>query len=227
MARRRRRQQDDDTLIDIVEVKDQAQGFVEKNQNLVFGTAIGVIAVIGLVFAYINFFEQPRNLEAMDAMAQAQIQFEQDSFSRALINPSAGTSGFLDIIDNYGGTKAGNLSRYYAGICYLNLGQYEVAIDYLEDYKTGGSITPIMKSGAIGDAYAELGDFNSALKFYKKAANTDKVDVLTSYYLMKYGMLSEKQGDMSSALDAYTEIKTEYPNTPSGRDIDKYIMRVQ
>ena len=39
---RRRKQQQDDTLIDIVEVKDQAQGFVERNQNLVFGTAIGI-----------------------------------------------------------------------------------------------------------------------------------------------------------------------------------------
>lgn len=224
---RRKRQKEDDTLIDIVDVKDQAQGFIEANQNTIFGIAAGVIGLILVVFAYKNLYKAPQNVEAMEMMSAAQTQFEQDSFSRALVNPAIGKSGFIDIVDSYGSTDAGNLAKYYAGISYLNLGNYEVAISYLEDFNAGGTVTPIMKAGALGDAYSELGEMDKALSFYKKAANTDKVDVLTAYYLMKYGMLSEIQGNTAEALSAYTEIKSEYPTTPSGRDIDKYLMRVQ
>ena len=224
---RRKRQNEDDTLIDIVDVKDQAQGFIEQNQNTIFGIAAGIIGLILVVFAYKNLYKAPQNVEAMEMMSAAQTQFEQDSFERALVNPSIGKSGFLDIVDSYGSTDAGNLAKYYAGISYLNLGNYEAAISYLEDFSAGGTVTPIMKAGALGDAYSELNEIDKALNFYKKAANTDKVDVLTAYYLMKYGMLSELQGNTADALSAYNEIKTEYPTTPSGRDIDKYITRLQ
>ena len=84
-----------------------------------------------------------------------------------------------------------------------------------------------MKAGALGDAYSESNEMDKALSLYKKAANTDKVDVLTAYYLKKYGMLSEVQGNTADALAAYKEIKEDYPETPSGRDIDKYIVRIQ
>jgi len=224
---RRKRQNEDDTLIDIVDVKDQAQGFIEQNKNTIFGVVAGVLGLILVVFAYNNLYKAPQNVEAMEMMSAAQTQFEQDSFERALVNPATGKSGFLDIVDNYGSTAAGNLAKYYAGISYLNLGNYDAAISYLEDFKAGGTVTPIMKAGALGDAYSEKGEMDKALSMYKKAANTDKVDVLTAYYLMKYGMLSEVQGNKEDALSAYNEIKSKYPSTPSGRDIDKYIIRVQ
>ena len=102
-----------------------------------------------------------------------------------------------------------------------------MAISYLEDFSAGGSITPIMKAGLLGDAYSEQGDNDKALSFYKKAANTDKVDVLSAVYLKKYAMLSEHMGNTADALAAYKELKSEYPLTPSGRDIDKYIARLQ
>lgn len=224
---RRKRQNEDDTLIDIVEVKDQAQGFIEGNQNTIFGIAAIIIGLILVVFAYNNFIKEPKNNEAIEAMTTAQTQFERDSFTQALLNPGAGQSGFLDIIDNYSGTKAANLAHYYAGISYLHLGDYATAISFLEDFNAGGSISPIMKAGALGDAYSENGDMDKALSMYKKAANTNKVDVLTAYYLKKYGMLCEVQNKPSEAIAAYEEIKEDYSTTPSGRDIEKYIVRLQ
>ena len=48
MARRKKnRKKADETLVDIVEVKDQAQGFVEKNQQLIFGFGIAFIILAG------------------------------------------------------------------------------------------------------------------------------------------------------------------------------------
>ena len=109
-------------------------------------------------------------------MRQAQFQFERDSFALALTNPGGGYSGFLDIIDNYGGTKAANLAHYYAGISYLNLGQYDVAIEYLNDFKAKDEILPITKYGAIAAAYVNYRILDQAISYYKKAINAGNND---------------------------------------------------
>ena len=227
MAKRKKsRKKADETLVDIVEVRDQAQTFLERNQQLVLGGLLALVLIVGGLFAYNNFYKAPRQQEATEQMYQAQIQFERDSFARALTNPGGGYPGFLDVIDTYGGTEAGNIAHYYTGVAYLNLGQYEAAIDYLEDYNPAGSIAPIMKFGAIGDAYAELNDFEEAMRYYERAASAGENEMLTPYYLKKVGMLHERNGNLAEALDAYREIKEKYPNSPDGRDIDKFIVRV-
>ncbi len=217
----------EEVLVDIVEVRDQAQNFIERNQSFILGGLAGILLLIGAIFAYNNFYKQPRQKEAVEQMFQAEFQFERDSFIQALTNPGGGFSGFLEIIDNYKGTPAANIAHYYAGISYLNLGQFDAAISYLNDFKPKGMITPIMKFGALGDAYAEKGDLAKAMSFYKKAANTDDNDLLTPYYLKKVGMLSEYQGDTKGALEAYNKIKEKYAKSAVASDIEKYIERVK
>ena len=106
------------------------------------------------------------------------------------------------------------------------MGKYQAAIDYLKDYKAVGEVTPIAKYGAMGDAYSELQDFDSAMKYYKKAAAEEENDVLTPYYLKKVGMLHEHNGNFAEAKKVYQQIKDDFPNSASGRDIDKYLARV-
>lgn len=227
MTQRKKTQKEaDETLVDIVEVRDQAQSFIDRNQNLVFGILIGLVVIVGGIFAYRNFLLKPRQQEAVEQMYQAQNQFDRDSFALALTNPGGGFLGFLDVIDKYKGTKAANLALYYAGISYLNLGQYEAAVDYLKDFNPKGDITPMMKFGALGDAYSELNDFDKALQFYKRAVDAGDNDAIVPYYLKKLGMLYERQNDFAKAKEAYQKIKDEYSNTVYGQDIDKYLIRV-
>lgn len=227
MARRlKNRKKADDTLVDIVEVRDQAQGFMEKNQRLVFGIGIAVVLLFGGYIFYKNFYQAPREAEAIAQMNLAEYMFERDSFAQALQNPGPGSSGFLDIIDNYGGTKAGNLALYYAGVSYLNLGEYEAALDYLRDYDADGDVMPVMKFGAMADAYSELGQMDEAMRYYRRAVDAADNETLTPYYLKKVGLLNEKQGNLSEAKEAYERIKSEYPNSPYATDIEKYLTRV-
>ncbi|MEM1216287.1 MAG: tetratricopeptide repeat protein, partial [Bacteroidota bacterium] len=148
---------------------------------------------VGGYLLYRQLVLQPKEKEAVQQMAQAQMQFERDSFAQALTNPAAGFPGFAELADEFSGTKAGNLSLYYAGICCLQLGQFDAAIDYLEDFSPSGDITPATKAGALGDAYSEKGDFDQALSLYNKAAGASSNTLLKAVYLKKYGMLSERQ----------------------------------
>lgn len=230
MAKSRKKQaQSDETLVDIVEVREQAQGFLEQNQKLVLGGLTAIVVIIGGVFAYRNLIQEPQQKSAISAMFEAQRQFERDSFALALTSPGGeGQLGFLDIIDQYGSTPAGNLALYYAGVSYLNLGEYDAAIDYLQDFSAKGDLTPATKNGALGDAYSEKGDFDSAVSYYQKAVrNAGENNLLAAYYLKKLGLLYERQSQPAQALEAYQRIKEEFPQTTVANDIDKYIIRAQ
>ena len=220
----RRAQQDDETLVDLVEARDNAQDFMERNQKTIFGVLTVLVLLVGGWLAYQSFVVAPKEEKAQSLMYQAENLFAQDSFSRAITLPG---NGFDDIIRNYGGTKAANLAHYYAGVSYLNLGQFDAAISYLEDFDADGEVLPIMKYGALGDAYSEQGDLDQALSLYARAADAEENDVLSPYYLKKAGLLAQKQGQVAEARGYFEQIRDEYPNSVEGRDIDKYILRAQ
>jgi tetratricopeptide (TPR) repeat protein len=215
-------QEDDETLVDIVEVKEQAQDFFEKNQSLIIGLLVAAVLLAGAFLAYKYGYQAPREKASMEAIHKAEYQFKQDSFALALTNPGEGYEGFLDIIDNYSGTDVANLASYYAGISYLNLGNYDVAIEYLESYSANDDITPITKNGAIGDAYAELGKMDLAKSAYNKAVNSDNA-FLTPYYLNKLAILSMSQEDNATALSSFKRIQKDYPQSAEAKDAAKYI----
>jgi len=222
---RRKKVEKEEVLIDLVETRENAQSYFEKNQFKVLG-GIGLLAlIIGAFAAYFMLYKSPRDAKAMSAMYKAEQQFERDSFALALENPGGGFDGFLDIIDNYGRTKAGNLAKYYAGVSYLNLGQYDTAIEYLQSFNPSGTVLPITRLGAIGDAYSEKGDFENALSFYKKAAGAKENEFLTPYYLNKLALLSEKQGNVDAALDYFKQIKEKFPNTEASTTAEKYLSK--
>ncbi|RMG78431.1 MAG: hypothetical protein D6714_18050, partial [Bacteroidetes bacterium] len=224
--RKRKQKKDDEVLVDIVEARESAQDFIDRNQKTIFGVITALIILVGGYFVYKHSYQIPKQEEAVEQMYQAQWQFERDSFALALTNPGGGYGGFLDIIDNYKGTDAANLANYYAGICYLNLGQFDAAISYLEDFDADGRILPAMKAGALGDAWSEKGEMSKALNFYKKAVSAaDENEAIAPYYLKKIGMIHEKEGRMADAKKAYQEIKDKYPDSTPGKDIEKYIIR--
>ena len=229
MSRRERRAQkrEEETLVDLTEVRDNAQDFLESNQKLIMGVATAIILLFGGYLAYQNFIRKPKMKQVKEEIYHAERQFLQDSFALALTNPGGGQLGFLDIIDQYGGTPTGNTAKYYAGVSYLQLGQYEKAIEYLNMCKPTGDLLPALKFGSLGDAYSELNEFDKAISSYKKAVTADGNDALKSYYLKKLGLLSEHQGDSSSALKAFKEIRDKHGDSPEAENIEKYIARLE
>ena len=154
----------------------------------------------------------------------AEKYFETDSFNLAL-NGDGQYLGFIDIASDYSGTSAGNLANYYAGICHLNLGDNESAIDLLSSFNANDEIVSSIAFGGIGDAYMNLGDSDKAISFYEKAAKNSNNKFTTPIYLKKAALAHESNGDYRIALGHYEKIKAEYGETREAADIDKYITR--
>jgi len=224
MARRKSKKEQEETLVDIVDVRDQAVNFYEDNQNLIIGIAVAILVVIGGIIAYQMFYKAPRQKAAQNAMYMAEYQFSRDSFALALENPGQGSEGFLDIMSNYSGTAQANTSKYYAGVSYLNLGRYDDAVEMLESFDAPTDLTKATKFGALGDAYSELGDMDNAESSYEKAAKASDVPSVAGYFMQKLAMFYTHQGKNGEAEEIYKEITAKYPDSEWSIEAQKFVM---
>ncbi|MCO6460953.1 MAG: tetratricopeptide repeat protein [Saprospiraceae bacterium] len=199
--------------------------FVDQKKNTIIGILAAIAIIIGGYFIYKSFFINPKNKTAADQMFQAQFMFDKDSFQLALNNPGMGGSGFLKIIENYGNTPTGNIAKYYAGISYLHLNDYDKAIKYLEDYSPAGEITPTMTYVALGDAYSEKKNDDKALSYYQKAVKNAENDLTGPYALKKLGLFQEKLGKYADAAKSYKAIMDNYGKTNDANNIEPYYER--
>ncbi|PWE00722.1 tetratricopeptide repeat protein [Marinilabilia rubra] len=218
-------QQHEDSFENVESALTKTEQFIEDNQKLISFAAIALIIIVGGYWAFKKLYMQPLQKEAQEKVFQAQQYFQTDSFNLAL-NGDGMNLGFLDVIDQYGATDVGELAEYYAGVCYLNLENYEEAIDYLKDFSTEEPVLNATAQGATGDAYLEMGDTEEAIAWYKKASSLDN-ELVAPLYLFKLGLLYEEAGQNENALETYTKIKEEYENSFEARQIDKYITRVK
>ncbi len=235
MAQRRRgkrsrtnneRNNADETIVDLIEAKESAQSWFDQNRQLIL-TLVGavVLLIVGFV-AYKLLYQQPHEKQALSQMYKAEQAFSQDSTTKALTDAGGGYPGFIKVVEDYGNTNAGDVANLYAAQAYLKEGKFEAALDYLSDYSGGGELGDALRNGMKGDAYSELGNMDKALSAYKNASKSDN-EFFAPYFLLKYAMLSEKQGDTSTALETYKQIKKEYPTSVQGQNIDAYIARVE
>lgn len=200
--------------------------FIEKNQKTIIIVVCVIIAIVLGYMAYTKFYMEPRNKEAQAQIFMAEQYFESDSLNKAL-NGDGNNLGFLDVISEYGNTKSGNLACYYAGICYLKLGQFEDAIHYLNKFDSDDHIVGPMAIGATADANLELNNIEKAAELYVKAANKSKNEFTTPFFLMRAGNTYELAGNFKKALSLYEEIKANYFTTTEGRNVERYIAAVK
>ena len=216
----------EDRIVAVEEVLSKTEQFIENNHK-VLTIIVGVIAVLILgFFAFKRLYVEPREKEAQEQIFMAEKYFEMDSLNLALYG-DGNYPGFLDIIDDYSITKTANLAKYYTGIIYLNMKDFENAIDYLSSYKGRDQIVAPMAIGAIGDAYMELDNPEKAVTYYMDAAIDNDNDFTSPLFYLKAGWTYEILGKYGEAADVYKKIQTEYPKSNEAREIEKYIARAE
>lgn len=172
---------------------------------------------------YKHLYAEPREEKAQAALFKGQELFEQDNFEQALNGDSIGYTGFLKVASDFSGTKAANLAKAYAGICYAHLGKYDEAIKYLNDFDGTDQMVGPAVLAAAGNCYAQLDQLDKAVSSLLKAADKADSNTLSPIYLLQAGEILVKQGKTEEAIKAYTTIKDKYFQSYQAMDIDKYI----
>ena len=200
-----------------------AEQFYNENKKTIW-IVVGAVLVIGLgILAYHKFIYQPKCVEAMQQTYPAEMNFQNGEYALAL-SGDGNNLGFEDIIAEYG-TKSGKAVYLYAGICELQLGNYDEALAYLKKYKGKEPILAARAKACEGDAYVALGDYAAAVRSYK-AAVAQGDNVFAAAYLLKEASALEALGQNAEALACYNAIKMDYPQSIEAYDIDKFIARV-
>ncbi len=220
-----------------VDIVEKARGFWEDyNKPIMYvGSAIIILLVGWMIYKYM--FKIPKEEKANNIVFVTQKYFSDftnatDSTKALLaakcLNGDGTNPGALKIINNYSGTAAANLCEYYAGACYLYLGQFDKAIKYLKNFDADGATQIKSRAyGMIGDANAELNKNDEALNYYKKAADVDNKDEYTSSeFLFRAALFAETTGKTKEAVDLFKKIKSDYPLSEKAADVDRYLAKL-
>ena len=208
----------------------QTQQWVERNQNKILGlVAIISIIVIG-VFAYSKLIKEPKESSAFNKMYFAQKKFDEavlinnDSMYNIALNGDDLNMGMLQIIDEFGGTNAANLAYYYSGIMYLKMNDYPNSIKYLSEFSSDDILLSSLATGSIGDAFAELNQFDDAFDYYVKASKSNN-NYSSPMYLFKAGLVAMRLNKFNRAEEYFSIIKQDYPNSTEAKNIDAFISK--
>ena len=223
---------EDSTTAEVFNTLDESasktEAWVSKNQNIILGF-IGVVAlgILGYL-AFDQFVQKPKESEASNELYYPQRFFDdamqnteqKDSLLTLALNGADGKFGFLDIINEYSGTKAANLAKYSAGMAYLNQQKYQEAITYLEEFSSDDEILGALAKGGIGDAFSQLEQPGEAMEYYKKAIAHSSNDFTTPKFLYKAGILAMNSGEKAKAAEFFERIKEDFPKSSQANDID-------
>ena len=201
----------------------QSEEFLIKYKNAIIGGVVAVIIIVAGFIMYKNLYAEPREEKAQAALFKGQEYFEQDAYEQALNGDSIGFVGFLKVADDFSGTKAANLAKAYAGICYAQLGKYEEAVKMLDSFNGKDQMVAPAILGAAGNCYAQLGQLDKAASTLLSAADKADHNTLSPIFLIQAGEILVKQGKYDDAVNAYTKIKDKYFQSYQAMDIDKYI----
>ena len=205
-------------------VVDRAKDFwTQYNRPLMIACA-AVILLGGAWLAYKYLVVAPKEKKAADALFKAEEYYRIDSLNKALKGDGQ-FPGFEKVISQYGGTKAGNMAKYYSGIIYLKNGDLAKATKYLKEFDTDAPQIKARTYKLLGDAYADQGKNGDALENYKKAAHAFESDEQASseYLFMAAYFADRVDNNKKEAIDLYKELKKKYPNTQYSSDADKYL----
>ncbi len=215
--------------VENIEAVSKTEAFIENNKKTILYGVCAIVVIAAAIICYVQFIKNPREQKANEALALCETLFQKDVYDKALDGDGQGCIGFLKVADEYSSTKAGNLAKLYAGLCYAQQEKWEDAAKMLESFslKDDAMVSPATL-GALGNVYANLGDNDKAIKTLLKAAKTADNASLSPIYLIEAGELYEVQGKPEEALKLYKEVKTKYVTSMAvqQQDIDRYIERV-
>lgn len=204
----------------------RTEQFIYKNGKTLITILLVIVLLIGGYFAYTHLYQAGRADKASAAMFVAQQNLAQEMYEVAL-NGDGNQLGFLDVIAQYGPTPQGNLARHYAGECYVKLGDYDSALDYLTRYKevkgVPAALVNAQNLGLRGDIYVQKGDLPKAIEMYSKAVKAGEDPLTSPYYLKKLGLACISANKAAEANEAFQRVLDEYPQSMEARDIEKYM----
>ena len=190
---------------------------VKVNKKAVVTASIIVLAivVIGLVWYFVSVNGSHK---ADEAIALADVE----------LNDSVALQRYMDAAKL--GHKSGNRAKLEAAMRLYQKGEYQQALNYLDDASVSSDIVEAGKYTLMGDCYVNLDNYDKALSCYDKAISaSDNNPQIVPFVLVKKANIYRAQGKYAEEYAAYDKIVKEYPAYARNLnfDIRKYAERAR
>lgn len=202
------------------------KSFYQSNRKNVSYAGIAIILVAAGIYYYSNFYKPARESKAHAALFSAERYFRLDSTEKALYGDGINL-GVIDVADQYGNTKAGNLAKFYAGRLLLSKGEYEQAKEILKGASFSDNYLAAASVILLGDCYTELGDYPKAAKTYLKAAKKRDNNVTAPRALFKAALAFEASQDYKSGIKAINSLREKYYNSINDDEVKRLLARLE
>ena len=212
----------------VAEAVSKTEKFFEENGKKVVIAIVALLLLVAGGYAYKYLVMDKNEVAAAELIVAAQDNFagETPNYDLALNGNETG-AGFLAVAEQYGQTKAGNLAKHYAGICYLHLGDLEKAAEYLAKYKAvrglAAEVVNAQNLGLQGDVAVEQGNYEKAAKLFAKAVKVSDNNYTAPLYLYKEGLALAAAGKAEAAKACYKTITEKYPSSVEAREAEKLL----
>lgn len=212
----------------VAEAVSKTEAFFQENGKKVMLSLLAVVILVVGGYLYKSIIVDGNAEKASELIIEAQDRFgvANPDFALAL-NGDENGAGFLDVLEKYGSTPAGNLAKHYAGICYLRLGDLDNAEKYLAMYDAVDELTAEVVNaqnlGLRGDIAVEKGNYEAAVALYKKAVAASENIYTAPLYLYKQVLIYATLGNAAEAEKCYQTLQAQYPMAVETRDAEKVL----
>lgn len=201
----------------------KVESFYLQNKNLIIWAGVAVILLIALGFGY-YYYSQQQETRAQQLMGMAETYYLNGNHEMALMGSEEEfTVGFEQIINNYSGTDAANLARYYAAVSEYKLGNTEQALNYINNYDYPDGIMGVAPLSFRGLLLTELGNHEEAAQTYVEAAELDINESTTPYNYLEAANAFNDAGNTEQAENYAQKVVDEYPNSAQVADAQRLL----
>ncbi|MBC7934411.1 MAG: tetratricopeptide repeat protein [Rhizobacter sp.] len=225
-----------ETTVETNDTVQTAKGFWDRFSKPIIYVGSAIIVLIGAWYGYKQFIVEPKEREANELVFPAENLFDKmasTGFNKDSVNivinggvvEGQKITGVLKVINNFGGTAAGDRAKYMAGAGYLHIKEFDKAVKYLKEFDGNGA-TQIQSKAylLLGHAYAEQKKTSDALAAYKKAAGVNEKDeFFAGDALLIAAAYAKETGNSKEAVSLYEQVKEKYPSNIAVQngDVDK------
>ena len=207
--------------------------FLWKYRSQLLTGLVILILLVGGYLAYQNFYVDSRNNDAYKVLAKGQDYFSMQQDSLALYGDGNGYNGFEKIIQEYGSTDAGNVAKYLAAISSYNLGKYEQAQNYAQDFKANDLVLKNEVQGIIGDCLVNQGKVKESISYFINAAKGFDNQYYSVIMYKKAGLAYKQLKDYDKMEETFKIIRDQFTtgdvasSSPIVLEAQKYIDEAQ
>ncbi|MFB0518089.1 MAG: tetratricopeptide repeat protein [Acidobacteriota bacterium] len=151
---------------------------------------------------------QPAETSSEDSAASPSFTSQEEKCRQVL--PS-----FQKVIDSYPRSFSAAQARYYQGVCYLLLDQYEDAVKAFQNSfkKTSDRFIKALSLMSLAHSYDAMGNYQQAAELYRDNFKALSRVVPKELVLLDLGKYYEKSDQKNEAMAQYQRIIDEFPES--------------